>query len=103
MKPKIETDTWTNGQKQHEIPHINNQRHGLATWWYDNGQKWTKTHYVNGQLHGLETGWFSDGSLSWIRKWHQDQLVWEISFPLKEHISEDVEVELFFHETTELI
>ena len=120
---RVETDTYPNGQKWHEIPYVNGQEHGLATWWHDNGQKgseityvngqehglatwWNENGqkrseitYVNGQVHGLATWWFSDGSLSTARKWHQDQLVWEINFPFQKQILENAKVELFFHET----
>ena len=123
---KVETDTWLNGQKQHETPYVNGQRHGLATWWHDNGQKLSEIPYVNGQMHGLAiwlypngqkmyetpytngqihglcTGWLSDSVLRYVQKWHQDQKVWEMNLYSKEQISEDAEVELFFHETPEL-
>ena len=127
LEIKVETDTWSNGQKQHETPYVNGQRHGRATWWHESGQKWTETPYVNGQEHGIETywypngqksheipyvngqvhglytEWFSDGSLRYVEKMHQDQLVWEINLYSKEQIPEDAEVELFFHETPEVI
>ena len=127
MKPEIKTSTWPNGQKsvetpyvngkkhglvtgwyengqkQYEIPYVNGQQHGIETWWYSHGQKWHEIPYVNGQLHGFETWWFSGGSLSTARKRHQDQLVWEINLYSKEQIPEDAEVELFFHETPEVI
>ena len=99
MKTKIETDTYPNGQKWYEIPHVNGKRYGLATWWYENGQKIAETTYVNGQQHGLVTWWHPNGSLSWIQKWHQDQKVWEINFSSKGEISENAEVELFFYTT----
>ena len=126
MKTKIETDTYPNGkkmhetpyvngkahglvtwwhengQKWHEIPFVNGQQYGLETWWYESGQKWSETPYVNGQEHGLVIGWNINGSLRYVEKMHQDQLVWEINFPSQEQISENAEVELFFHETPEL-
>ena len=98
-------ETWwhPNGKKWHEIPYVNGQRHGIEIWWHENGQKWREIPYVNGQIHGLVTGWLSDSSLSWIRKWHQDQLVWEINFPSQEQIFENAEVELFMYETNNII
>ena len=127
MKPEIKVATYPNGQKQRETLYVNGQRHGLETWWYENGQKmseilyangqrhglaiwlypngqkWHETPYTNGQKHGLITSWHFNGSLSWIRKWHQDQLVWDISFTSQEQIFENAELELFFHEPPYLI
>ena len=103
MKPEIKTGTWPNGQKRCTIPYVNGQRYGLEAWWYDNGQKWSEIPYTNGQAHGLMIWWRSNGYLRFIEKRHQGQKVWEISFPFQEQIPEDAEVELFFHETLELI
>ena len=124
---KVETDTYINGQKQRETPYVNGQKHGISTWWYENGQKQCEIPYINGQVHGLEIWlnengqkrceipyvngqkhglaiwWHLYGSLGFVRKWHQSQEVWRIQFPSQEQISEDVELELFFHETPELI
>ena len=92
MKPEFKPVTYPNGQKRYETPYVNGQINGFAIWWH-----------INGQRHGLVAGWFSDGSLSWIRKWHQDQRVWGMNFTSQEQIPEDAEVELFFHETPELL
>ena len=121
MKSEIKVETYPNGQNICEIPYVNGQRHGLATWWYENGQKRYEIPYVNGQVHGLATWWYENGqkmrevpyvngqvhglitlrhpndSLSWIRKWHQGQRVWKIDFSSKGEIFEDAEIELFFH------
>ena len=94
---------YENGKKKREIPYVKGKKHGLATWWNENGQKWYETPYVNGQVHGFVAGRFSDGSLSNVQKWHQDQLTWGIRFPPQGQIFENAEVELFFHETPELI
>ena len=99
----IATGWYSNGQKGYETPYINGQLHGLATWWYDNGQKMYETPYVHGQEHGLSTWWFSDGSLRYVEKWHQNQFTWGINFPSQGQIPEDTKLELFFHETPEVI
>ena len=127
MKPEIKTSTWPNGQKSLEIPYVNGQRHGFATYWNENGQKRYEIPYVNGQQYGLATGWhtngqkryeipyingqrhglitewFSDGLLRYVEKMHQNQMVWRILFPSQEQILENAEVELFFHEIPYLI
>ena len=96
MKPEIKTSTWLNGQKMHETPYVNGQRHGLEIWWHLNGQKRHETPYVNGQIHGLATWWYFDGSLRYVEKWHQSQIVWRIHFPSKGEIPENAEMELCF-------
>ena len=101
MKTEIKTGTWLNGQKWHEIPYVNGKRHGLAIWWHDNGNKWQIMPYTKGQIHGLVTVQHLCGSLLWIRKFHQNQWVWEMRFPSKKQIPENAEVELFFHKTSE--
>ena len=103
VKNYMNTSYYPNKQKAREIPYVNEQRHGVAIWWHSNGNKWQIMPYTKGQIHGLVTVQHLCGSLSWIQKWHQNQWVWEMHFPSKKQIPEDVEVELFFHATPELI
>ena len=49
------------------------------TFWF-NGQKQCEIPWMNGQLHGIETCWNENGSLQFVGKWNQGQLVVSFDF-----------------------
>ena len=53
------------------------------TFWF-NGQKQCEIPWMNGQLHGIETCWNENGSLRYIEKWNQGQVVVGFEFKISE-------------------
>ena len=60
-------------------------------------------NYIVRKMYGFEKIQDDDGFLWILIKIHQGQRVWGINFASKEQIPGDSEVELFFHETPEVI
>tara|TARA_R110002096_G_scaffold126532_3_gene273703 strand:- start:137716 stop:141018 length:3303 start_codon:yes stop_codon:yes gene_type:complete len=55
---------YPNGQKEYNIPYVNGQAHGLATWYYGNGQISKKGEFKFGEEEGLWTNYFPNGEKS---------------------------------------
>jgi antitoxin component YwqK of YwqJK toxin-antitoxin module len=77
----IATWWWDNGKKKYEVPYVNGQQHGVGTWWWGNGKKRREIPWVNDQRHGVETGWWSDGSLWGVTNWDKGEMLVRFVFP----------------------
>ena len=73
---KYKTKYWFNGQKAGEVPYINDQVHGVATFWHNDGSLWE------------------------ISKWHEGELLVRLSFSEGDIPGNaKLEVDLFTNET----
>lgn len=61
-----------NGEIESKIPYVNDEQHGVETWWLDNGQKESETTWVNGKQHGVRTWWNENGQKAWERYYVHD-------------------------------
>tara|TARA_Y100000310_G_scaffold278738_1_gene297417 strand:+ start:89 stop:748 length:660 start_codon:yes stop_codon:yes gene_type:complete len=65
----VDTEWYSNGQKEMETHFKNGKPDGLTTNWYSNGQKLFETHFKNGERDGLETEWGENGQKMMESNW----------------------------------
>lgn len=65
---KEEIQTYTEFHKSGNLAFkgefLNNERHGLCTWWYENGKKQAESNFKDDKEEGLTTWWHENGKKS---------------------------------------
>ena len=59
----VEIEYYENGNVMYEIPHKNDEKHGVEKGYYENGNVWYETPFVKGKRHGVAKGYDENGNL----------------------------------------